>query len=209
MQFDLASLSNNQRYHLMTQVVIPRPIAWVLTDNGAGDASQPSYNLAPFSYFNAISSDPPLVMLSVGHKPDGQIKDTRANIVERKHLVIHIPSGADAEAVTASAASLAHGESEVDRLGLPLLDQHGWPLPRLSQCRVAILAHFYELQEIGPQKQGLLFCCVDKVFVDDDLVSEDNKGRATIDASQIAPLSRLGANEYALLGEILSRKRPK
>ena len=66
MNLDFSTLSANQRYHLMTQTIIPRPIAWVLTDSNNG-----SFNLAPFSYFTAVSSAPPMLMLSVGKKPNG------------------------------------------------------------------------------------------------------------------------------------------
>jgi flavin reductase (DIM6/NTAB) family NADH-FMN oxidoreductase RutF len=63
MHLDFSDFTAAQRYHLMTQTIIPRPIAWALTDSDNG-----SYNLAPFSYFTAVSSEPALLMLSVGKK---------------------------------------------------------------------------------------------------------------------------------------------
>ena len=74
MIIQFADLKPLQRYHMMTQTIIPRPIAWVLTENDNG-----SSNLAPFSYFTALCSDPALVVLSIGKKPDGSLKDTRHN----------------------------------------------------------------------------------------------------------------------------------
>ena len=112
MLIDLTALSPSQIYHTMIQTVVPRPIAWVLSDNG-----DDSFNLAPFSYFNAVSSRPPIVSLSIGLKKDGSDKDTRRNIKERSHFVIHIPHVEQAQLVTDSAAALAHGESEIARLG--------------------------------------------------------------------------------------------
>ena len=85
MILDLSELKPAQVYFQMIQTLIPRPIAWVLSEIEAG-----KYNLAPFSYFNAISSNPPIVMFSVGKKPDGSDKDTHRNIAERKHFTIHI-----------------------------------------------------------------------------------------------------------------------
>ena len=82
MHFDLSELSPNRVYYTMIQTLVPRPIAWVLTDNG-----NDSFNLAPFSYFNGVASDPPLLMISVGKKPDGTLKDTRTNIIERNEFV--------------------------------------------------------------------------------------------------------------------------
>ena len=66
MYISLDQLSPDKIYFTMTQVVIPRPVAWVLTDNG-----NHTFNLAPYSYFNAICSEPPLILISAGKKPDG------------------------------------------------------------------------------------------------------------------------------------------
>jgi flavin reductase (DIM6/NTAB) family NADH-FMN oxidoreductase RutF len=101
MNIDLSSLSNNNVYHLMTQTIIPRPIAWVLTKN-----KDNSTNLAPFSYFNAVCSNPPLCMLSMGKKPDGAFKDTGTNLIEGADCVIHIAHVNQAEVVTATASTL-------------------------------------------------------------------------------------------------------
>ncbi|MET0093908.1 MAG: flavin reductase, partial [Sedimenticola sp.] len=75
MNIDLSEMPPGQVYFTMTQALIPRPIAWVLSENADG-----GHNLAPFSYFSAVSSEPPLVMLSIGRRPDGTPKDTAANI---------------------------------------------------------------------------------------------------------------------------------
>ncbi|PCK09693.1 MAG: protein/domain typically associated with flavoprotein oxygenase, DIM6/NTAB family protein [Alteromonadaceae bacterium] len=200
---DLTTLEPSQIYHLMTQAIVPRPIAWVLSDNG-----DDSVNLAPFSYFNAISSDPPLVMLSIGKKPNGERKDTRRNIAERSHSVIHIPKLEDLDAVSASAASLPHGESEVSLHNLPLTQESGWPLPRLQNASIAMLTRCYSIEEIGPQKQGLIFCEIEKVYIDPELASQDAKGRLVIDPNKMQVLSRLGANSYAGLGDVIKQSRP-
>lgn len=193
---DFESLTGSQTYHLMTQAILPRPIAWVLTDSGAA-----SYNLAPFSYFNAVCSEPPIVMISAGSKRPGEVKDTRRNIVERKSLVIHIPQVSQAKLVSESAASLEHGDSEVERLGLELVEEPGWSLPRLAISPIAMLAHFYELQEIGPHKQALILCQLDRIYMSDDVVSLDEKQRVQVDPQAVDPLSRLGGNSYASIGD--------
>ncbi len=203
MRVDFSELSANQRYHIMTQVVVPRPIAWVLTDNG-----DTSYNLAPFSYFNGICSEPPLVMLSAGMKPTGEIKDTRLNILERKYLVIHIPSVSDAQAVSDTAVTLPHGESEVEKFGLVLEEESGWALPRLRDAKIAMMCRYHQHTELGPNKQAIFFCEVEDVYINDDLVSSDVKGRLKVDAKVLDPLSRLGANEYASFGGVFALSRP-
>jgi flavin reductase (DIM6/NTAB) family NADH-FMN oxidoreductase RutF len=144
MYFDFAEFSPNQAYFTMTQTLVPRPIAWVLTENAAGD-----YNLAPFSYFNAVCSDPPLVMLSIGRKPDGSPKDTRVNIEQRGHFVAHIAHREQAKPMTESSATLDYGDSELARLGLDTVPFQGFGLPRLADCRVAFACERYEIREIG------------------------------------------------------------
>ena len=108
MHIDLSSLNSRRVYHLMTQTIIPRPIAWVLSIN-----EDKSHNLAPFSYFNAVCSDPPLMMLSMGKKPDGSSKDTVTNLQVGAECIVHIAHAAQAEVVTQTAASIAYGDSEV------------------------------------------------------------------------------------------------
>lgn len=207
MHIDFSSLSGPECYHLMTQMIVPRPIAWVLSNSA--QKGEPSYNLAPYSYFNAVSSDPPLVMISAGSKPSGEVKDTRANILAHKTCVIHIPRDSDAKAVTASAATLPHGESEVDALGLSLVNEPGWSLPRLADCSIAMFAQFHQHIEVGPNRQAIIFCQIQQIYLSDTVSHKDDKGRVRIDASALSPLSRLGASEYAKLGSVFRIDRPE
>jgi len=183
--------------------VIPRPVAWVLSENAGGD-----YNLAPFSYFNAICSDPPLIMISVGKKPDGSPKDTRANIAERRDFVVHLAHEELLEPLNRSSATLPAGESEVDLLGLALTPLSGSRLPRLSDARIALACELYRLQEIGPLPQALILGRVKQIYVDDGVCSRDADGRLEVHAEKVAPVARLGGTEYALFGKIRRLPRP-
>jgi len=203
MHFDFAEFSPNQVYFTMTQTLVPRPIAWVLTENAAGD-----YNLAPFSYFNAVCSDPPLVMLSIGRKPDGSPKDTRVNIEQRGHFVAHIAHREQAKPMTESSATLDYGDSELARLGLETVPFQGFGLPRLADCRVAFACERYEIREIGNARQTLLLGLVRSVYVDDAAVTTDAKGRTKIDAARIDPLGRLGGGEYSTMEGVVTVPRP-
>lgn len=204
MYIDLEGLSPNRIYLTMTQTVIPRPVAWVLSDSGNG-----GYNLAPYSYFNAVSSDPPLVFISIGKKPDGSYKDTRVNIEERSHFVIHIAHRGLAESMTETSRTLPHGESELERIGLSVTEFEGFPLPRLNDCRVALACELYEIQELGTTPQSLVFGTVRSIYVEDEAVGTDDKGRLKVYADRVDPIGRLGASEYVTFGEILSIPRPK
>ncbi|MCW8945418.1 MAG: flavin reductase family protein [Sedimenticola sp.] len=200
---DLSELSTTDTYFAMTQAIIPRPIAWVLSENPLGD-----YNLAPFSYFNAVCSDPPLVMLSLGKKPDGTAKDTRVNIEARSSFVIHLPHVEQINRVNESSATLPAGVSEVSELGLELTDFPGSRIPRLADCRLAMACELYEIKELGPVPQALIFGRLTHLYIDDGVAEKDAKGRLKIHADRVNPLGRLGAREYFAGTEIITLVRP-
>ena len=204
MLIDFDGMDPKDAYHILTQTVIPRPVAWVLTENPDGD-----FNLAPFSFFTPITSNPPLLMISVGKKPtDGVSKDTRVNIEARKHFVVHIAPSELAAAVTESSRTLAHGESELKNLDLQLEDFEGSGLPRLRDCHVAFACELYEIQEIGAAPQSLIFGKVNRVWGSDQAAGYDDKNRLSINGAAIDPLGRLGGSEYVTFGEVLKVPRP-
>ncbi len=203
MNIDLSKLSADQVYGTMIQSVVPRPVAWVLSLNANG-----RYNLAPFSYFNAVCSEPPLVMLSIGKKPDGSEKDTRVNIRDRKDFVIHIAHRELAEAVTATSASLPAGESELEAQGLDTVAFEGSSLPRLCACRIAFACELFDFRELGPRGQALILGRVKRLFVDDSVVTTGAKGRIKLAADRVDPIGRLGGSEYVTFGQVLDIPRP-
>lgn len=203
MTIDFSQLDAATIYHLMTQAVIPRPVAWVLTDSG-----KQNYNLAPFSYFTPVSSQPPLLMISVGKKPGGEVKDTVRNVQETAKLVIHIASAGQAEQVTATAATLAHGESELTGSHIELAEFEGFDLPRVKDCPVALGCRLYEIKEIGQTPQHLIFAQVERVYLN-PAVAQQQEGRYIVDALAMNPLSRLGGGEYATLERTFTVSRPR
>lgn len=204
MILDFAELSASRIYFTMIQAVIPRPVAWVLSTNGGGD-----FNLAPFSYFNAVCSDPPLVALSIGKKADGSLKDTRRNILERGDFVVHIAHRELAGVVTGSSAELAAGVSELAAAGLATEPFGDFPLPRLRDCRVALACERYQVLELGPLPQALILGLVKAVYIDDAIVETGPNGRVTVDPQKLDPISRLGGDLYGMLGEVVSIPRPR
>jgi len=201
MDISLQSLKPDQVYYLMTQVVIPRPIAWVLSANDNG-----SLNLAPYSYFNVVASNPATIMISAGIKPDGTRKDTRENILARNHFVIHIPSTEDLDNVADSAQSLPQGESELEKLGLETVAFNGFSLPRLAHCPIALACEYDQSVEIGERHQTLILGRVLAVHVADKAITA-GEGRYDIDPKAVDPLSRLGKRYYGGLGELMERER--
>ncbi len=200
---DFTQFTGNQAYFALTQSVIPRPIAWVLSDSGEG-----SYNLAPYSFFNAICGEPPLVMISVGRKAGGERKDTWVNIQERGEFVIHILPREMASVMVASSATLPHGDSELTRLDLKTAAVSGQRLPRVVGPRLAMFCTLHQIIEVGDGPQGLILGRVSGMYVD-DAAGSVTAGRLMIDAAKVDPVARLGGIEYSLFGEIQKYERPR
>jgi flavin reductase (DIM6/NTAB) family NADH-FMN oxidoreductase RutF len=203
MYIDFSEQEPTQVYFTMTQTVIPRPIAWVLSEHANG-----TLNLAPFSYFNAVCSDPPLLLISVGKKPDGSPKDTRVNIEQRRDFVVHIAHRELLPQLNQSSATMPAGESEVDAAALQTTAFVGARLPRLASARIAFACRLHDIQEIGGMPQALILGRVDRAYIDDAVVSHDAKGRLKVNADRVDPLARLGASEYMFCGELATLKRP-
>jgi len=201
MHIDMSTLSPIQAYALMTQTVIPRPVAWVLSEN-----EDKSHNLAPFSYFNGLASDPPMIMLSIGLAPDGSIKDTRVNIEARKEFIVHIAHREMAEPMTKSSATMPRNESEVDMLGLELAEMPGTSLPRLADCRIAYACELDSIHMI--KEQAIVFATLKHFYVDDAATGKDAKGRMCVNAVDVDPIGRLGGGEYFGAGELIYVERP-
>lgn len=203
MQIKLDELSDAQTYFAMTQTIMPRPIAWVLSEN-----EDASFNLVPFSYFNAVCTDPPLVVVSINLQDDGSEKDTLRNIRERPQFVIHIASDNQLDVLNQSSATLAPGESEVLASGLSTTPVDGFHMPRLSDCKIALMCERHQTQPIGNKGQTLLFGEVKEIFLDDGCAEVSDKDRLKVFAEKIRPLARLGAGEYTSFGEVMNAKRP-
>ncbi|NQZ83513.1 MAG: flavin reductase family protein [Colwellia sp.] len=215
MIINFSDYSASQRYHLMTQTIIPRPIAWVLTkstndDNYQDNHHQDNLNLAPFSYFTAVSSEPALLMLSVGKKPNGELKDTLVNVLKNEKMVIHIASKNQADIVTQTAATLEHGESELANISDDILHTvpfEGFELPRLAQCDIAYGCELFEIKEIGDVPQTLIFVEIKQLYVSAKITTV-NDGRVKIHADSVNPLARLGASEYSGITQPFRKTRP-
>lgn len=207
MYIDFSDISPSERYFAMVQSIIPRPIAWVLSDIGNGD-----FNLAPYSFFSGICSDPPLLMISAGKKPEGkekgQEKDTRLNIRERKHFVVHIASADSLDVLNKSAATLEQCRSEIELLGLEVEKFEGFSLPRLTTAPLAFGCELYRIDEIGNTPQAVIYGEIKCMYVADSAV-EAHPERLVINPEKLNPLSRLGGSHYAKLGSLLSANRPK
>jgi flavin reductase (DIM6/NTAB) family NADH-FMN oxidoreductase RutF len=127
MKITLADLSPAQRYHITSSLVVPRPIAWVTTLNEDG-----SVNAAPFSYFQLMGENPPLVVLGIGRRNDGEPKDTVKNIRRTREFVINLVTEENAGAMNLCATDFPPGMSEVATLKLATEPSSVVQTPRLA-----------------------------------------------------------------------------
>jgi flavin reductase (DIM6/NTAB) family NADH-FMN oxidoreductase RutF len=202
MQIDFSKISANQAYHAIIQTVIPRPVAWVLSESDNG-----SFNLAPFSFFTPVSSAPPILMISIGNKGADQKKDTARNLIERKHCVVHVASQSLVEPLNASAATLDYGESEIETLGLETTAIEGFALPRLTAAPVALACELYEVKEIGDAPMSLVFLEIKHAYISDE-IAELGEERLLVNAAKLDPVARLGGSDYAGLDKSYTIARP-
>lgn len=200
MEVELTGLSEEQSYALFSQVIIPRPIAWVLSDNGVEHGDE-RWNLGPFSYFNGITSEPPMVMFSIGDGMAGKVKDTHRNLKTSPECVISLASVDQAKDMQNSAEDLPAGESEVKKFNIALTDWD-WPVPRVAGAPVSMGCIARQFTRVGDTEQILVFAEITRLWLRDDVGAIDAKGQVRIDVEAFNPLARVGKGAYARLSEV-------
>ncbi len=151
MQFDFAALSGKDRYKLMVSTVVPRPIAWVVTQSADGVV-----NAAPYSFFNAVSDEPPLLMVSISGRGDGTRKDSAANIRQTGQFVVNLVSAASTPAMVVTAIDFDPATSEVAQAGLPTLPSVAIAPPRLADSPVAFECEHFQTIELDGDRDLVL-----------------------------------------------------
>lgn len=192
---DLGALTYDERCDIMNQVILPRPIAWVVTDYGPEFEATGRWNLAPYSYFNAVSSDPPTVVLGINNRDSAAgRKDTVRNLRRRPHFTISVPSAGLVAEVDATSRDYEWGVSEAVQARVPLVPWAGWPAPRVSPSKIALACALRQEVQLGPG-QSLLIAQVERVFVDPSLVDQ-NSSRFHIDLRRLRPVARAGHGQF-------------
>jgi flavin reductase (DIM6/NTAB) family NADH-FMN oxidoreductase RutF len=148
MDLELARLPVEERYKILIGLVIPRPIAWVSTWSENGLA-----NCAPFSFFNVISEEPPLCILSFNRRSDGAMKHTLKNIRRTGEFVVNLADEGTANAMQASAAEIADDESEFARSGLTPVPARMVKHPRIGEAAASLECRVERRIEFGPERE--------------------------------------------------------
>lgn len=147
MDIDFSTLTEYQRYKLMASLIVPRPIALITTmsENNV-------VNAAPFSMFNMLGEEPPIVMVSINRLHDGGLKDTAANIAREKEFVVHISDEAMAEKMHRCGERLPPDVSELQHVGLTTLPSKLVKPPRIAEAPVAFECTLWETLETASRQ---------------------------------------------------------
>lgn len=194
--------SERDNYKLLIGSIIPRPVALVTTMSSEG-----VLNAAPFSYFNIVTADPPMVSVAVQRK-DGVPKDTARNAAGAGAFVVHIADEAYLRELNQTAAPLPPEESEVRAAALTPIASEAITIPGIAEAKIRMECVLERSIPLGGKEQSpsvdLLIGRVVRFHIDEALYES---GR--IDPHGLRPISRLAGNSYARLGDVFELERPR
>jgi len=190
MQIDYGKIEPSERYKLMAQSVVPRPIAWIVTqDEGV-------VNVAPFSYFTPLSSEPPALIVSIGHKPDGSPKDTLANLRKHGRCTLCLVSGDLLEPMHYSSKALSHETSEAETFEIPLIETfEGFP-PMVKGAPTAFACTLMQEVDLEGSKTRPLILKIESQYLLDECLKDAE--HLYLDCSGL--IARIGPH-YARMSE--------
>ncbi|HSG47406.1 MAG TPA: flavin reductase family protein [Longimicrobiales bacterium] len=198
-QISPADLASRDRYRLLTSLVVPRPIAWASTWNESGGT-----NLAPFSYFAALSSTPALVGISVGSRRDGP-KDTLVNVRATGALCVNVVSEGQLEAMNQTSAEVGPDVDEFALAGLEGLPAPTVDAPYVAGCPAVLECELRKEVELSGSANTLVVLEVVGVLLDPELLPEDGYG---VPPELLRPVGRLGGIGYMLPRAFREIERP-
>ena len=198
MEFDLEGKDLDHAYKLLAGLVTPRPIAWVTTLNEDG-----SVNAAPFSFFNVLGAEPPIVGFAPGNRAPGIPKDTARNLRRTGEFVVNLANEALAEAMVACAASLPPGENELDRVNLNTAPSTSIAVPRIAAAPVSLECTEWSTLEIGQNR--LVIGIVKRIHVHDGVLDPDS---LHVNLEAYRPIGRMhGRDGYTRTRDFFTIKR--
>ncbi|MBO0453684.1 flavin reductase family protein [Candidatus Enterococcus murrayae] len=203
--YSASELTTKQNYKFLTGSIIPRPIAWITTINQESGV----VNAAPFSYFNVVAKELPLISLSI-NRNEKQIKDSARNLLQQKEGVIHLVNDTILTEMNQSSASLPADESELDNSHLTLIDSQEISVPAIKEAPIRFEVRLHQYIPVKDNAENIIsdmfilevlnYHFEERVF--------DQK-REYIDPLKLNPLARLAGDAYAHIAATLNVKRPK
>jgi len=166
MELDLAGQHADRAYPLLASLVTPRPIAWVTTLCPDG-----TVNAAPFSFFNVLGDEPPIVGFCPGDNEDGTPKDTARNVRLGHEFVVNLVDEGLAEAMNKTGASLPYGVSEIEHAGLSTAPSSVVKPPRIAEAPASLECVEWGTLQIGNNR--LIIGLVKRLHVRDELIDPE------------------------------------
>jgi flavin reductase (DIM6/NTAB) family NADH-FMN oxidoreductase RutF len=203
MIIDPASTPRSEFYPMLIRCIAPRPIAWVSTISREGVT-----NLAPFSFFTAISTSPATLCFAPGRRDDtGAKKDTLLNIEATGEFVVNVVTDEFALAMNETATDYPHGMSEFEQAGLTPVPSERVKAPRLKESPIHFECERYQIVHVGADGVGGGALVIGRILLlhVDESILRDGK----VDYDLYHPVGRLGGMEYAYVRERFSMARKK
>ena len=167
MILDFEKIDDLNKYKIMSGTIVPRPIAWIVTED------EGVINAAPFSYFIPISSNPAAVLVAIGQKSEGVPKDTLANILKTKKATICFANKENLEKLKLTANMLEKEDSEIEKYNIKVTKPlEGFP-PMISSTQSALFCTYYSTVDL-PGKTTPVILEIKKQFIEDDRINEKN-----------------------------------
>lgn len=201
MELDPATRESRLNYHFLTSAVVPRPIAWVTTVDPASGV----VNAAPFSWFQAVCADPPMVMLAIQRRADGGPKDTVRNIRATGEFVVNVSPKALAAEMVQTSGEYGPEVSELAEVGLATAPSRKVRPPRIAAVPVHLECRLH--QEIPLGRAGGTSLLVGEVvhIAADDAVLD---ARGNVDPAKLVLVARMGGAEYVDTERLFTMRRP-
>ena len=201
MTIDFSSIEPRHAYAWMASLITPRPIAWVSTVSADGKS-----NLAPFSFFTGVTSNPPSLMFVPVNDRHGKKKDTVLNIEESKEFVVNMVSYDLAEKMNACAALLPRGESEFDAFGIHSSPSLRVKPPRVTEAPASLECVLHTIVPMGEGPSGAHIIIGKILFahVSDSILNAEGR----VDPLKLDSIGRLGGENYTRSRELFEVSRP-
>lgn len=201
--FATAERPGPELYKYLIGAVVPRPIAFVATRSRNGEP-----NLAPFSFFNAVTGKPPILAFSVGDRGP-EMKDTSRNISEHPEFIVHIVSERIAEQMNQTCGDFGPDISEFTEAGLTPVPGTAVDVPRVAEAMVAFECRLLHHLRLGREDSRSSHIIGEVVYwhLDDRIIDVEARSPILVDVLQ--PIGRMGAVEYCRTTDRFSMERPR
>ena len=190
-------------YSPFKSCTVPRPIGWLSSRSVAGVE-----NIAPYSQWQNLTFDPPMVMFAANRYPDGRRKDTVLNAEETGWFVWNMATFALREAVNISAMALPPEESEFDRIDVTRIYSDNGAVPMVKESPCKIECRYLRTHTMRGASHhctvDVVFAQVETIHIDDQVIRPDGR----LDITAIEPIARLGYFDYTVIRETFEMRVP-